>query len=65
MMGEGNGVMSTIEFKAGDDRVDGGVSDPTECVDAERIDFLLGRRMGKVEAELECSDDDFDLGESR
>jgi hypothetical protein len=51
-MGEGRGVMSSMELSAGDEMVEGGVSDPREVVDVERVDdFLLGRLKGRAEGE--------------
>ena len=51
-MGDGRGVMSSMELSAGDEMVEGGVSDPREVVDVERVeDFLLGRLKGKAEGE--------------
>jgi hypothetical protein len=55
--------MSSIELRAGEDMVEGGVRDPREFVDVDSVDdFLLGLLNGKAEGEWR--EDALDRGES-
>ena len=48
--------MSSKEFRAGEDMIEGGVRDPTDSDGTAEVDFLLGLRKGRPQVGLESSD---------